>query len=173
MGRDHGQFHFGTDKKRIERFHPGYCSGVRRPDNPGVNREKGWTNSMSDYRIYGLNGGGEISFAEWIEAADDTDAIQQARSHNHAALKREVWQANRLVGSLGTTDDTDVVERPRWPKRAGLHREISQGQQLLASLDAEIRRRLTANEPDPELTCPKRSASYSTTSPDGNHDRAV
>ena len=106
---------------------------------------------MSDYRIFGLDGGGEISFAEWIEGADDSDAIHQARWHNHAALECEVWQANRLVGSLEAAEDSDVLKRPRWPKPTALHCEISQGQQLLATLDAEIRRRLTAYEPDPEF----------------------
>ena len=34
---------------------------------------------MPEYRLYCLDGGGQIGFADWIEANDDGDAIATAR----------------------------------------------------------------------------------------------
>ena len=55
---------------------------------------------MSNYRLYSLDGMGRIDLAEWIEAADDNDAIRQARVLKQHALKCEVWERNRLVARL-------------------------------------------------------------------------
>jgi hypothetical protein len=35
---------------------------------------------MAEYRLYCLAGAGRIRLAAWIEAADDADAIRQARA---------------------------------------------------------------------------------------------
>ena len=59
---------------------------------------------MSDYRLYCLDGSGNIGFADWIRAADDRDAVAQARLLKRAARKCEVWQGNRLVATLDTSD---------------------------------------------------------------------
>ena len=59
---------------------------------------------MPSYRLYCLDSDGQISFAEYIEAEDDGDAVRQARSLKRAARKCEVWQGNRLVASLDTND---------------------------------------------------------------------
>lgn len=65
---------------------------------------------MLDYRLYCLDGTGTISLAEWIQAQDDEDAIQQARSHKSAVRKCEVWQGNRLVANLDASELGDQSE---------------------------------------------------------------
>ncbi|HEU4695803.1 MAG TPA: hypothetical protein VFR92_02435 [Sphingomicrobium sp.] len=59
---------------------------------------------MAEYRLYCLDGAGRISLADWIEAADDEDAIRQARAMEHGAAKCEVWQRDRLVVKLDAQD---------------------------------------------------------------------
>jgi hypothetical protein len=55
---------------------------------------------MRDFRLYCLDGTGSITLAEWIEAADDAEAIRQAQDLKRGALKCEVWVGNRLVATL-------------------------------------------------------------------------
>lgn len=59
---------------------------------------------MAEYRLYCLDGAGRISLADWIEAADDEDAVRQARGLEHGAAKCEVWQRDRLVAKLDAQD---------------------------------------------------------------------
>lgn len=56
---------------------------------------------MVAYRFYCMDGDGNISLADWIEATDDEDAIGQARAKRSDAIKCEIWQKDRLVASLG------------------------------------------------------------------------
>lgn len=56
---------------------------------------------MRHYRLYCLDETGRIGLAEWIEAADDADAIRQAHDLNERALKCEIWQGQRLVATIG------------------------------------------------------------------------
>ena len=65
---------------------------------------------MADYRLYGLDNSGKFSFAEWIKAYDDSDAVQQVRILQNTARKCEVWQGNRLVASF---DASDLTIAPR------------------------------------------------------------
>jgi hypothetical protein len=55
---------------------------------------------MRHYRLYCLDGAGRISLAEWIDAADDEDAIRQAQDMKRGALRCEVWSGKRLVATL-------------------------------------------------------------------------
>jgi hypothetical protein len=55
---------------------------------------------MQDYRLYCLDGAGNISLAEWIEADDDVDAVRQAQLLKRGAMKCEVWQGQRLVAAI-------------------------------------------------------------------------
>jgi len=55
---------------------------------------------MTAYRLYCLDGAGHISLADWIEAASDAEALAEARQLKKDALQCEVWQGDRLVGSL-------------------------------------------------------------------------
>jgi hypothetical protein len=56
------------------------------------------------YRLYRLDGAGRISAAEWIEAADDEQAREKARSR-WPSDGYELWQRNRLVSrEKGITD---------------------------------------------------------------------
>lgn len=56
------------------------------------------------YRLYCLDGRGQISMAEWIDAADDADAVRQAQVLKQNARKCEVWDGNRLVARLDAQD---------------------------------------------------------------------
>jgi len=51
---------------------------------------------MPSYRHYRLDGAGSISKAEWIEASDDADAVQQVRDKN-LPVASEIWDRNRRV----------------------------------------------------------------------------
>lgn len=55
---------------------------------------------MMDYRLYYLDAGGEIGFAEWIQAATDEDAISEAERLKPGAALCEVWRHDRLIAKL-------------------------------------------------------------------------
>jgi hypothetical protein len=55
---------------------------------------------MNHYRLYCLDGIGTIGLAEWIDAANDADAIRQAQERKRGTLKCEVWLGRRLVATL-------------------------------------------------------------------------
>jgi hypothetical protein len=59
---------------------------------------------MVAYRLYCLDGLGGIELADIIEAADDGEAIDQARQLKSGALKCEVWSGSRLVATLKASD---------------------------------------------------------------------
>jgi hypothetical protein len=59
---------------------------------------------MRDYRLYCLNAAGSIDYADWIEAADDKQAIAKARELKKNAVKCEVWERHRLVATLNADD---------------------------------------------------------------------
>ena len=54
---------------------------------------------MPKYRHYRLDGAGNISGAEWLDAADDDDAVSQVRERK-LPVPSEVWSGNRLVGRV-------------------------------------------------------------------------
>ena len=62
---------------------------------------------MRDYRLYCLDGAGNINLVEWIEAPDDADAIRQAHELKRGALKCEVWLGKRLVATLDSSALSD------------------------------------------------------------------
>jgi hypothetical protein len=51
------------------------------------------------YRLYRFDGASRIISADWIEAANDAEAIHLAR--HETGLSREVWDRERLVGRVG------------------------------------------------------------------------
>jgi hypothetical protein len=55
--------------------------------------------SLPSYRHYRLDGAGNISEAEWIEAADDDDAVRQVRKLKLPAGS-EIWDRNRRVARI-------------------------------------------------------------------------
>ncbi len=63
---------------------------------------------MPVYRLYYLDGAAKVASAEWIEAADDAAAIEQARA-KCASRRCELWQRQRLVARMtnGTVDAQD------------------------------------------------------------------
>jgi hypothetical protein len=64
---------------------------------------------MPEYRLYCLDGGGQIGFADWIEANDDGDAIAKAQRLKHNCQQLEVWRGTNLVAAL---DSHDLGDRP-------------------------------------------------------------
>ena len=59
---------------------------------------------MSEYRIYCLDGAGNISFAESIAADDHDEAIEQARKLKRNGQKCEVWHQRQLIATLTAQD---------------------------------------------------------------------
>jgi hypothetical protein len=51
---------------------------------------------LPNYRLYRLDGAGKITSAEWVEAAADDDARQEARNRSDSG-SFELWDKNRLV----------------------------------------------------------------------------
>lgn len=60
--------------------------------------------NMSPYRVYCLDGAGKVWAAEWIEAANDSAALEHARQFKDA-VRCEVWHGQRLVGRVELAND--------------------------------------------------------------------
>lgn len=52
---------------------------------------------MPAYRLYHLDGAGRVDSAEWLEAADDSAAIEQAMKIPMKAVTAELWQGKRRL----------------------------------------------------------------------------
>ena len=59
---------------------------------------------MVAYRLYCLDGGGNIEVADNFEAPGDDEAVAEARQMKNGALKCEVWAGKRLVATLNAQD---------------------------------------------------------------------
>ena len=58
-----------------------------------------YCHGVAEYRLYCLDFDGTSVAAEWIEAANDSEALQRARAMQ--GLRRcEVWQGHRLIATL-------------------------------------------------------------------------
>ena len=55
---------------------------------------------MPAYRLYHLDGSGRVNSAEWLEAADDAAATDQANRQAFKAVSAELWQGKRRVACL-------------------------------------------------------------------------
>ena len=64
---------------------------------------------MSDYRLYCVDGGGNIGFADWIQASTDEEAISKAREMLADAQKCEVWLGNQLVAKINSSGRLELV----------------------------------------------------------------
>jgi hypothetical protein len=64
---------------------------------------------MPDYRLYCLDGDGHIGLADWIDAADDGQAIKKAHEIRPDAYRCEIWHKTRLVARLNHLGE--VVQR--------------------------------------------------------------
>lgn len=58
---------------------------------------------MPGYRHYRLDGAGNISSAEWLEATDDEDAVRQVREAR-LQFTSEIWDRNRLIARIEASD---------------------------------------------------------------------
>ena len=57
---------------------------------------------MSSYRVYCLDGAGQISLADWIDAESDEDAITKARSTCPDKGRSEVWHRKLLIAKINS-----------------------------------------------------------------------
>ena len=64
---------------------------------------------MPDYRLYCLDGDGHIGMADWLDAADDDQAIERAHRLRPDAYRCEIWHKTRLVARLNHLGE--VVKR--------------------------------------------------------------
>jgi len=65
--------------------------------------------NVSSYRVYSLDGAGRLELPDWIEAADDAQALCQAQELKNHARKCEVWQGKRLVAALNREDSSEAA----------------------------------------------------------------
>ena len=66
---------------------------------------------MSSYRVYCYDGAGKLWVADSIEAESDAAALDQARAMK-VAIKCEVWQRDRLVGTIENRRDPEGPSEP-------------------------------------------------------------
>lgn len=69
------------------------------PKNVAFATTRNWVWKVAGYRLYCLDGACKVASAEWIEADDDTVAINIAQER-HDGYECEVWQGTRLVARL-------------------------------------------------------------------------
>lgn len=58
---------------------------------------------LPGYRHYRLDGAGNISSAEWLEATDDDDAARQVRERR-LSFGSEIWDGSRLVARIEASE---------------------------------------------------------------------
>jgi hypothetical protein len=58
---------------------------------------------LPGYRHYRLDGAGNISSAEWIDATDDDDAVRQVRERR-LPFQSEIWDRDRLVARIEASE---------------------------------------------------------------------
>jgi hypothetical protein len=61
---------------------------------------------LPSYRLYCLDGAGKITTAEWLDAADDSDAVRQA-AERKLGMAAEVWDRSRFVGRIEPNREAD------------------------------------------------------------------
>ena len=66
---------------------------------------------MPSYRIYCYDGAGKLWVADSIEAESDEQALAEARSMK-VAIKCEVWERDRLVGTVERSPPTSPQSGP-------------------------------------------------------------
>jgi hypothetical protein len=66
---------------------------------------------MPNYRVYCYDGAGKLWVADWVEALDDEAALAAARAMK-VAVKCEVWQRDRLVGTIQTARQPPGESQP-------------------------------------------------------------
>jgi hypothetical protein len=54
---------------------------------------------MQTYRLYCFDGSGKITGAEWLQAANDEEAIEAAKGQENC-IHLEVWGGDRLIAKV-------------------------------------------------------------------------
>ena len=60
---------------------------------------------MPSYRLYRLDGAGNIMTADWLEAAIDEDALREAHERVDGS-RFELWDGGRLISSSRNSGKT-------------------------------------------------------------------
>lgn len=69
-----------------------------------------WGWGMHEYRLYCLDGAGQISrVADVVRAANDEEAIAAAR-RDHAGVACELWLGRRLVARVDIAGNVQLVD---------------------------------------------------------------
>jgi hypothetical protein len=55
---------------------------------------------MPDYRVYCVDGAGQIDLADWIPAATHEEAIMKARELRPDAHKCELWLGDQMIAKI-------------------------------------------------------------------------
>lgn len=58
---------------------------------------------LPSYRLYRLDGAGNIYTADWLAAGDDEDAVRQARELN-LPYPSELWDRHRMVARIDPSE---------------------------------------------------------------------
>jgi hypothetical protein len=66
---------------------------------------------LPSYRLYCLDGVGKIMTADWLEASDDSGALQQAQDRA-IGVTCEVWERSRFVGRIDPRSGDDSAPSP-------------------------------------------------------------
>ena len=66
---------------------------------------------MPNYRVYCYDGAGKLWVADWIAADGDDAAMAEARTMK-VAVKCEVWERDRLVGTIEVPREPPVGDEP-------------------------------------------------------------
>jgi hypothetical protein len=61
---------------------------------------------MAEYRLYVLDGDGNLGLAELVNAASDEEAIAKVRELKPNMRRCEVWRDKRLVAALNREDSS-------------------------------------------------------------------
>jgi hypothetical protein len=64
---------------------------------------------MAEYRLYVLNGDGNLGLPDLIDATDDEEAIAKARVLKPNMQRCEIWQGKRLVAALTNEDSSEAA----------------------------------------------------------------
>jgi hypothetical protein len=72
------------------------------PSNRIVSRSSG--GRVGQYRLYSMDGPGQLGLPDEIVASDDAEAVSKVRKLKRNALQCEIWKGRKLVTSLRRQD---------------------------------------------------------------------
>jgi CO dehydrogenase nickel-insertion accessory protein CooC1 len=64
---------------------------------------------MVEYRLYAVDGDGNLGLPDLIGATDDEEAIAKARELKPDMRRCEIWQGKRLVAAFNREDSSEAA----------------------------------------------------------------